>query len=231
MFDLFKRRRKLEEVTGFLTTILEKLPQEDPRLRAQLEAGIIRGIGVTKSRFEFCHNRKVARRYESIESSSYSIEGIRVRDHLTSDFVPVELHIAFGLITGYSVKARNFDLDPSVMDVSNARKKFRINTDFEFVKKNLKPCEWSLLDPDDVYRVAVEGKDVIHLMDVGQDDFMAMDREGALLIITHNPVEYIKLDMKLAEAIMEYATPMEVITSATGVPRLASPAGSRQARH
>ncbi|MBL7851939.1 MAG: hypothetical protein JNN04_13640 [Cyclobacteriaceae bacterium] len=213
MLDLFNRRKKLEEEARFLGAILEKLPHEDPRLRTQLEAGIIRGIRSNRGHKEFCHDRKVARQFESTESSSYSIEGIRVRDQLTSDVVTVEVHIAFGLVAGYSVRSRNFVPDLSVIDVSAVRRKFRINSTFEFVKRKLECSEWSVLDPDDVYRVTVGGYSVVHLVDVGHGDFLAMDHQGTLLLVTHDPVEMMKLDLKLADAILEHATPLKMMAT------------------
>jgi len=61
----------------------------------------------------------------------------------------------------------------------------------------LSPSEAKIFSPNDVYEVEIQGIHLLHLRDLDDGDFVAIDKEKSIYKVTHSPVKLVPLHISL----------------------------------
>ena len=54
-----------------------------------------------------------------------------------------------------------------------------------------------MFNPNDLYEIEIQGIHLLHLRDLDDGDFVAIDKEKSIYKVTHSPVKLVPLDILL----------------------------------
>ena len=202
MFGLFKRSKIETWEIVLLRSVLSKLPSEYSRLISQIDDGLLRSVIITHipGNVSFGFTSDLLKKYEKPKERDFKLTDIKVYDSKTSSYLPYEIMIGSGMICGYKLGlGKKADADVGNIDVSNVKKRFFDNLDYEEIIGLLNEKEKRLLNPSDVYLVSIESKEYFHIKDLEDGDFIGIDRNKIVYKITHDPCKVTKLYMSLTD--------------------------------
>lgn len=197
MFNFLQRSKPYNWEKEMLIEIFRLLPSTFLRYEKQLTDGLIKrvilGSPTKKNYVGFTFNPLVSKRYEEKENNKINIiEDVLVFDLITDSFVTINIYLAFGLVIGYSSpNQKKIRINPNVIDLTKIKFQNLDNIMVEDGVALLTEEEKSLLDINDVYELTLNGKLYYHLVDIknGDGDFVGIDSNKCIFIITHDPFE------------------------------------------
>jgi hypothetical protein len=204
MFGLFKRTKIEDWEIQLLRNVVTKLPDEYSGLINQINDDLFRGVLVGVSDIPgyvaFTFHPEVLHKYDRKNERDFKLTDIKVYDRKSSNFLPYEIYVSSGTISGYSLggnKKRNVDL--SKIDVSGFKKELIGESDYNRIVNLLDEEEKIVLSPSEVYSVFLDNKEYFHIKDLEDGDFIGMDTKKIIYKITHDPMEVHRIDKTLKE--------------------------------
>ena len=190
---LFKKKNTLKLHVALLQNIFNHLGADFDYIRRQLAEGIIirykRRDKPAPGYIYFRHKTDLFSKYFVRLGRHLALRGIYVFDELSGDYAELEIKISGGVLMDYCAVGR-LEVKPIVekIKIENFRVQYLASTaDYEQIAHLLTPEEKDLLNPDEVYEVELEGKVYYHLCELGDGDFIGMDLEKRVYVITHDP--------------------------------------------
>lgn len=207
MINLFKRTTFKEWEREMLINIINKLPPTYLVFREQIEAGLIKKVFIGSSAIPnyvgFSYNPLISRKYEDKIGRFFKLSGIFISDFLIGEFVEIEIFISHGLIMGYSIPQKlKIKPDLTKIKVDNFKRTFFDNADFQKISHLLGKKEISLINPSDVYEVILNGKSFFNIKNLEDGNFIGIDLEKHVYVITHDPFEIKLLNKDLTEVLI-----------------------------
>ncbi|RBL88334.1 hypothetical protein [Chitinophaga flava] len=204
MFGLFKRTKIELWETELLRNTLMALPKEYSALIDQINDGLFRGVLVNVSDIPgfvaFTFNSGVLKKYENENENDYKLTNIKVFDDKTLSFVPYEIYVSAGMISGYSLgEGEKHKIVTNKIDIADFKKEILGESDFERIINILTEQEKARMNPSEVYVVFIGGKEFFHIKDLEDGDFIGIDIEKRVYKITHDPMEVIPLDENIVD--------------------------------
>ncbi len=188
MFGFFRKKEKFNN--EIFIRICDSLPNKYLFLSNQVKDNIILSVKKEDNGyFKFNLNNNLLDKYEDKKGRYYQIKGILLSDRDIK--ISICLRVGYGILLGYSTKdnvlLNSLNNDVNV-DVSNIKIEF-----FDEVEKNIMDLfskeELKYIAPNDVYEIILNGNSYYHLQDIGDGDFIAIDENKDVYIITHDPFE------------------------------------------
>lgn len=87
--------------------------------------------------------------------------------------------------------------DLNSIKVENLNVEYLGEDEFLEIKHLFNADELQLINPSEVYEVELDGKLYYHLKDIGDGDFIGIDKEKRIFRITHDPYKVLQLDSDL----------------------------------
>lgn len=211
MFNLFQRFIKRSSVYNWEKTLLinifNLLGDNYVDYVNQITDGVLRkvsiGSTVLPNYIGFLYDTKIVGRYDQKSGLTYTLRGINVFDKKCNQYINIEIHISHGLIMGYSTPTHSeFELDVSKVKLDGFKKDYWYNNEYLTIKSILSPDELSLINPNDVYEVQLEGRIYYHLQDIEDGDFIGIDKEKNVYKFVHSPFEIIKLTDSIEKVLL-----------------------------
>lgn len=209
MFGLFKRTKIENWETDLIRNVIIKLPSEYSDLMDQVNEGLFRGVLVGASDIlgyvAFTYHSNILKKYDRGNERDFKLTNIKVYDNKSLSFVPYEIYVSSGTISGYSLigcKGRNADIKK--VDVSGFKKEFIGESDYVRIAYILNEEEKKLLNPSEVYSIHIADKEYFHIKDLEDGDFIGIDENKVVYKITHNPLEELVIHKKLSEVLKGY---------------------------
>lgn len=204
MFGLFKRTKIEKWETDLLRNVVMKLPSEYSSLMNQITDGLFRGVLVDMSDIPgyiaFTFHSDILKKYDRENERDFKLTNIKVYDNKSLGFVPYEIYVSSGTISGYSLGgSKKHNIDVYKVDVSGFKKEFIGESDYNRIVNVLNEEEKKLLNPSEVYSVFVADKEYFHIKDLEDGDFIGMDAKNVIYKITHDPMEVNRIDKTLKE--------------------------------
>lgn len=206
MFGLFKRTKIEGWEIQLLRDVIMKLPSEYSSLINQINDGLFRGVLLDVSDIPgyvaFTFNSEVLKKYDRKNDRDFKLTNIKVFDNKSSFFLPYEIYVSSGTISGYSLGGgKNRSIDVSKIDILGLKKEFIGESDYNRLVKVFDEKEKKLLNPSEVYSVFVDNKEYFHIKDLEDGDFVGIDEKKVVYIITHDPMKVLALDKKITEVL------------------------------
>lgn len=206
MFGLFKRTKIESWEIQLLRDVIMKLPSEYSSLINQINDGLFRGVLLDVSDIPgyvaFTFYSEVLKKYDRKNDRDFKLTNIKVFDNKSSFFLPYEIYVSSGTISGYSLGGgKNRSIDVSKIDILGLKKEFIGESDYNRLVKVFDEKEKKLLNPSEVYSVFVDNKEYFHIKDLEDGDFVGMDEKKVVYIITHDPMKVLALDKKITEVL------------------------------
>jgi hypothetical protein len=204
MFGLFKRNKIEKWEIDLLRNVIIQLPKEYSILINQLDDGLLRGVLVDVSDIQgyvaFTFHSNILKKYDKEYEQDFKISNIKVYDNKLSSFIPYEIYVSSGTISGYSLGGgKKNNIDVGKIDVLNFKKEF-IGEHLEGrILSIISEEEKNLLNISDVYSVFLEGKEYFHIKDLEDGDFIGMDEKKVIYKITHDPLRVLVINKTLLE--------------------------------
>jgi hypothetical protein len=194
MFNLFKRKKKVQ-LFGWekelFKNIFTLLGNEYSNFEKQISEGIIESVRFNKDITDFISfklNVVLLNKFEIKKEQLFTLKGIQVYDKTSCQYKHLKFEIGYGLILGYSVsEILNFNPDINKIKIHSAYKIFVENDDFKNIQFLFNHEELNLLNASDVYKIELNGKIYYHLKDLEDGDFIGIDRQRNIYLITHDP--------------------------------------------
>ena len=208
MFGLFKRTKIENWETDLLRNVIIKLPSEYSSLINQIKDGLFRGVLVGVSDIPgyvaFTFHSDVLKKYDIENERDFKLTNIKVYDNKSFGFVPYEIYVSSGTISGYSLgRNKKNNIDISKVDVSGFKKEFIGESDYNRIMHVLNEEEKKLLNPSEVYSIFILGKEFFHIKDLEDGNFIGMDECKVIYQIAHDPMEAVVINKKLSEVLKE----------------------------
>ncbi len=209
MFGLFKRSKIENWETDLLRNVIIKLPSDYSILLNQITDGLFRGVlvdvGDIPGYVAFTFHSEVLKKYDREKEQDFKLTNIKVYDNKSMDFVPYEIYVSSGTISGYSLgsnkKVKSIDI--TKVDVSGFKKEFIGESDYNRIIHLLNEDEKNLLNHSEVYSIFVSDKEYFHIKDLEDGDFIGMDANKVIYRIAHDPLEALVINKKLSEILNE----------------------------
>jgi len=209
MFGLFKRTKIENWEIGLLKNVIIKLPFEYSSLINQVDDGLFRRVLVDTSDIPgyvaFTFHSNILKKYDRENERDFKLTNIKVYDNKSLSFVPYEVYVSSGTISGYSlVGCKGHNVDVRKVDVSGFKKEFIDESDYNRIMHVLNEEEKKLLNPSEVYSILIADKEYFHLKDLEDGDFIGVDENRVIYKITHDPLEEVVINKKLSEVLKGY---------------------------
>ncbi|WP_102272260.1 hypothetical protein [Cytobacillus massiliigabonensis] len=190
MFSFFRKKKCIEmdvdRLNKMLVAVLEKLPSEYSIYLKQIKEGILQDIfpvtGYSDHYIGVSYQREVIKKYEKKGEKDYSITGVNIFNEKMSKDVQLEIFFSYGVIAGVS---SDDELILSDLDLN------KIN--IEFIKVKEKPLDGTVkrellsfgiqsVNESEVFEVKVGDRRMLHLRDLSDGDFLAIEDGDFYLI-------------------------------------------------
>lgn len=204
MFNFFKRTKIENWEIDLLRSVIMKLPEEYSSLINQIEDKLLKGVLTNISDIPgyvaFTFNPKLLKKYDEKNLQDYKLVGIEVYNDKSREFLSYEIYVSSGTISGYSLdRCKKYNLNLNKIDISNFRKEFIKELDYNRIFNLLTEKERKLLNPSNVYSVFLNKKEYFHIKDLEDGDFIGIDKEKNVYEIRHNINSVKKINKKLLE--------------------------------
>ncbi|WP_126974503.1 hypothetical protein [Gynurincola endophyticus] len=209
MFGLFKRTKIENWEIDLIRNVITKLPSEYSNLIDQINEGLLRGVLVGVSDIlgyvAFTFHSNILKKYDRETERDFKLTNIKVYDSKSLSFVPYEIYVSSGTISGYSlIGCKGRDVDLRKVDVSEFKKEYIGESDYNRIMYIFNEEEKKLLNPSDVYSILIADKEYFHLKDLEDGDFIGVDENKVIYRMTHNPFRKEEISKKLSEVLKEY---------------------------
>lgn len=206
MFSFFKRKKRIH-LQGWEKELFEKifslLGSEYNVFEKQISEGIIENVRFDEDFPDFISfklNVALLNKYEKKKEPHFKIAGIEIYDNTTFQYKKINIEICYNLVMGYTMQdILNFNPDIEKIKINSVRKIFIENEEFSSIKSIFTKEELSLINSTDVYQVELDGNIYYHLKDLEDGDFLAVDINKKIFIITHDPYEITLQDVDLSK--------------------------------
>ena len=197
MFSFFREKPKLD-VSNVIKELAKTLPSKCDSIIKQIEGGIVIGFSIEEDTYvKFKLDPSVISRFEDPIGRYYSISGFQLEweDGSRTCFA---IRIGYGLILGIELSDRSAVFkhqdQPRIILTS-----LRI-TYFDSMEDTfLSPTEAKMFNPNNLYELEIQGIHLLHLRDLDDGDFVAIDKKQSIYKVTHSPVELVPLDILLED--------------------------------
>ena len=191
----FREKPKLD-ISNVIKELAKTLPSKYDSVIKQIEEGIVIGFFIEEDTYvKFKLDPSVISRFEDPMGRYYSISGFQLEwdDGSRTCFA---IRIGYGLVLGIELSDRSAIFkhqdQPRIILTS-----LRI-TYFDSLENTfLSPSEAKIFSPNDVYEVEIQGIHLLHLRDLDDGDFVAIDKEKSIYKVTHSPVKLVPLHISL----------------------------------
>lgn len=208
MFGLFKRTKIEDWEIQLLRNAVTKLSNDYLSLIEQLNEGLLKGVLIDASDIPgyvaFTYDSNVLKKYDRKNEQDFILTDIKVYDKKSSSYIPYDIYVSSGTISGYSLGRNNkFNIDVCKVDVSIFRKEFVGVTDYNRIVNIFSAEEKWFLNPSEVYSVFIDNKEYFHIKDLEDGDFIGVDGEKNVYEITHDPMKVVRLDKKIVDILIK----------------------------
>ena len=197
MFSFLKKKPKLD-ISNLIKELVKTLPSKHDSIIEQIEEGIVIGFFIEEDTYvKFKLDPSVISRFEDPIGRYYSISGFEL-EWEDGSRTCLAIRIGYGLVLGIELSDRSVIFkhqnQPRVILTS-----LRI-TYFDSMENTfLSPSEAKTFSPNDLYEIEIQGIHLLHLRDLEDGDFVAIDKEKSIYKVTHSPVELVPLHILLED--------------------------------
>lgn len=195
MFSFFRKRPRLD-VLNVIRELATIIPSKHDAIIRQIEEGIVVGFILEEDAYlKFKLNPSIIVRFEDPTGRYYSISGFQLEwdDGSRTCFA---LRVGYGLVLGIELSDRS-----ALFKHQNQRRiiltSLRITYFDSSENSFLSPSEAKMFNPNDLYEIEIQGIHLLHLKDLDDGDFAAIDEKKHIYKVTHSPVELTPLDIIL----------------------------------
>lgn len=200
MFNIFKKKKLEKRLSRkeyeFIEAIVNALSAKYPLFKKELDLNVFvyvasNTIGGPYS-FVFGLDSKEWNKICDSSISNFDVKNIRFLDIEGQSFT-VDLYISEGLIIGYTLPVAIDRVDTESIDVSNIWEKYFLNEDYTEIESIV-----SVLNKDqqnrlnmikNTFRIEVEGVSYFPVHDIGNGNYLAVDKNGIVFSMTYDPFE------------------------------------------
>lgn len=188
MFCFFKKKEKFNNET--LLKVCSSLPDKYLFLYNQVKDNII--LSVKKGDngyYKFNLDNSLFDKYEQKKGRYYQINKILLSDKEIK--TSISLRVGYGILLGYLTPNNVLfnSLNDSInVDVSNIEIEFFDDIEKDIINLFSKE-EYKYISPNDIYEIELKGFSLYHLYDIGDGDFIAIDKNKNVYQVTHDPFE------------------------------------------
>lgn len=203
MFIFFKRKKKFSN--KLFLRICSSLPDKYLFLYNQVKDNIILSVNKEDNgyyKFKLDHN--LFNKYEQKKGRYYQINGIMLSDMGIK--TTISLRVGYGILLGYLTPNNvwlNSLSDNVNVNVSNIEIEF-----FDEIEKDIinlfSKEENKYITPNDIYEIGLKGHTLYHIYDIGDGDFIAIDKNKNIYKVTHDPLEVELLSENLLDILRKY---------------------------
>jgi hypothetical protein len=211
MFDFLKKKKiasnKLNLIeASFISVIINGLSKQYPQFKQQLELETFVGIthdplGPVGS-FTYTLNDNSWQKICSIGESNFDIKNI-LFGNCNKERVVVDVYTMEGLIFGYHTTENISNINLDTIDVSNIWEKRFVSDDYteiaSVVNKLPKVDQNKLNMLKNTFKISINQAEYYPVHDIGDGNYYAIDKNGSVFKITHDPFEANKLDNTILE--------------------------------
>lgn len=206
MFGLFKRTKIEKWEKDLLYNVLHSLQGEsfkifESQIKHHLHKGVIIGLSDIPGYVGLTFYPEVYKKFYDKRGRNFKLSNIYVFDEMSKEFIDYEIYISSGVINGYSIKKSKYKIDIDKIDVSKFRKIYLDSNDYDYISGILTPEEKEKINPDEVFSVEVNENTYYHLKDIGDGDFIGIDRNKNIYKLTHDPFEVILIKESLIDTL------------------------------
>lgn len=202
MFGFFSKRNKIEESDyEFLRKISASLPKKYAYLKEQVHKDFIinkeRNVLADEYTYSLVLNANLESKYQNLNLPQYFIiRDIFIWNTKKHKYEDIELHIVEGRWSGFRIVSKYDDLDFNRIDVSKIKEKTFKNSDKEEVERilgNMYQPISNYLSLDGTFKIEIEEGIFYTLKELGDGNYLAMDKHSAVYGMIHDPYEVEKL--------------------------------------
>ena len=202
MFGFFKRTKIENWEIELLRNTIVRLPEEFSSLINQIDDELFRGVLINVSDIPdyvaFTFNNEVLKKYDDENGRNFKLTDITVYDDTSSVFLPLEIYISSGTINGYSLgKVKKHKIDTNKIDVSSFQVEFLDVSDYDRIKDIFSEDERKLLVPSEIYSIILDDRELFHIRDLEDGDFIGIDKKKIVYKVTHDPMEIKPINQSL----------------------------------
>ncbi|MFD2521803.1 hypothetical protein ACFSR2_12975 [Emticicia soli] len=204
MLSLFKRTKKENWEIQLLRNVVINLPDEYSYLLSQINDNLLKGVIVEASdipgyvAFTFCAS--VLKKHEKASVKDFKLTNIKVFDTKTLTFLPYEIYISHGTISGYSIGGnKKKKIDVNKIDTYAFKRELISESVYDLIANLLTPQEKELLNPSQIYSVFIDDKEYFHIKDLEDGDFIGIDERRNVYKITHNLTKILALNKEIID--------------------------------
>lgn len=207
MFRFFRKKTRSDDVDRFnemLIAVLEKLPSDYSIYLKQIKEGILRAVfpvtGHTGDHFGFSYQTEVINKYEKKSEKDYSITGVKICNETINKDVQLEIFFSHGVIAGVSFEGEFVLSDLDLTKINIDCMKVKEKSLDETVKTELLASGMQSFNEGEVYKVTVEDRRMLHIRDLSDGDFLAME-DGDFYLISISLKEVVEISSAHYETI------------------------------
>lgn len=164
-----------------------------------MQSGIIISSFKTDTPFpnyvKFKHDSETLSRYEDEKGRYFSISGITIFDRETNHPVKLSINIGFGILLGYSTDVKTFT-SPAMetINIEYFKVEYHDENSANEVRSLLGEEYSKYINPSEVYEVFIKGEKYFHLKEIGDGDFIGVNRDGILYNVSHDPISITEVE-------------------------------------
>lgn len=191
MFGLFGRKRIESWEKQLFSNVFKKLGSQYEKYYDQINADIWDSVRIERTegqtRVSFTFSPK-ASRFEDRRCPVFALKNIKVFETISNKEVAMDLYIVGDLVSFYVILSdlKKFAFNPNEVDINDCYRDDFDDSELGKVESLLKMKLRDVLNSEDIYIVTVLGKEIYHLKDLEDGDFLGVDLNGRLLKVTHD---------------------------------------------
>lgn len=201
MFRISNKKKKeplglTPQESQFISVIIQALSSKYPLFKQELDLGTFAWIAPNKvsgeGSYVFGINNEAWKRLSDTSKDNFLIKDIFFKNS-NSEKVVVELYTTEGLIVGFGTVEQIENIDLATIDVSHIWEKYFLNDDYSEIEHIVGPLTKEQLSRlnmvKNTFKIEVNGSSYYPVHDIGDGNYLAIDRTGSVFKITHDPVE------------------------------------------
>lgn len=211
MFNFRKKKvlpNKLDKTEAdFIEAIVNKLSFKYPLFKQEYESetfvGISKNPGGSNGSFTYFIDNNSWKKICDTSINNFFIKNINFNS-FDGKKVIVDLFTSEGLIIGYKTNVDINDVDIATIDVSKIWEKHFLNKDYQEIRvilNSLSPQELKKLNlAKNTFKIRVNNKEYYTIQDIGDGNYLVLNKEGIVFKATHDPFEI----KKIYNSVQEY---------------------------
>lgn len=199
MFSFFRKKNKVVRVftnneKKFITTIINSLHSLYPTFKIELDLEAFQYVAPNKiggkNSYVFGINNDVWKKICDSNINNYDIKNIRFKDNNANNFF-VDLYLSEGLIIGYTLPVDINSVNFDTINIDQIWEKHFLNEDYteiEHVFKLLTTDQLKKLNMvKNTFLIKIKDSSYYPIHDIEDGNYIAIDREGLVYKINHDP--------------------------------------------